>query len=125
MQRVAINKARAGGERRPPRRLLINDPGELTKPQISSPTPSRIQDSASVVNGQVTKADGSFLTAFFIHRLVEYDTQHKIYMGSYPSTEADVDLILNSGCNAVLSLQTDQEMQMRGVDERTVKMLFK
>lgn len=113
-------------ERRPLRRLKINDPGESPgAQQVTCLHPSRIQDPKSVVNGQVSKADGSFLTAFFLHRLVENGARHQIYMGSYPSAEGDVDLIVKSGCNAILSLSTEEEMRVRGIDERNAKMLYK
>lgn len=39
-----------------------------------------------------------------------------IYIGSYPETDADVFNLKSRGITGVLNLQTDREMEARGLD---------
>ena len=74
------------------------------------------------VNGLAEKADGTFLQGFFFHEIGEDNTSFNIILGSYPLYEVDVDRMMEDGrITAVLSLQSNEEIAQRGVDEQEMR----
>ena len=102
-------------ERKPDRQFFIDHPkhykGELGNKQKSSTPHHKIKDSVKIVNGTVEKADGTFLYGYFFNEVNEPGRNHNIVIGSYPLFEIDVEKMVKNGkINAVLNLQTDEEM---------------
>lgn len=86
----------------------------------------KICDRVQIVNGVVEKSDGTFLHGFFYNEIGEKQSSYNIVLGSYPLFEVDVKKICSDHqITAVLSLQTDEEIQQRGIDERALVSEFR
>ena len=81
-----------------------------------------MKDQIWAVNGVADKADGTFLQGFFFHEIGEDNATFNIILGSYPLYEVDVDRMqLDGHITAVLSLQSNEEIAQRGVDEQEMR----
>lgn len=105
-------------ERQPRRRLVIQNPHDY-RSHLSPDAPQfNMQERIWTVNGVAEKAEGTFLQGFFFHEIGEDNTTFNIILGSYPLYEVDVDRMQMDGrITAVLSLQSNEEIAQRGVDE--------
>jgi hypothetical protein len=61
-----------------------------------------------VVNGEVTQEDGNYVGAKFFMTKIE---ETGIYIGSYPNSAKDVDILHTSGIKQILSLLTEDEIR--------------
>ena len=67
----------------------------------------------------IEKADGTFLHGFFFHEIKEKQNPFGVVIGSYPLFEVDArEVCKKHDITAVLSLQTDEEISQRGINER-------
>lgn len=93
--------------------------GHLSQMGTMADSQWKICDRVQVVNGVVEKADGTFLHGFFFNEIEEANLPYNIVLGSYPLFEVDVRKISkDQNITAVLSLQTDEEIVQRGINER-------
>jgi hypothetical protein len=66
-----------------------------------------------IINGVAERCDGNFLQAFNYVELPETE----VSIGPFPMNGPDCQLISQrNGCNAVLNLLTDAQMQERGIN---------
>lgn len=71
-----------------------------------------IKVDSNVINGVLFKHDGNFLSPKFkMYKIAETN----IFIGNYPQTEKDCQLIYDSGVTAIFNLQTEEEIFQRGV----------
>ena len=126
--KVLRDVGRAGRvlERQPPRKLVVQHPrGYGNQLTVTAPQ-HELTEEVYVVNGAVEKADGTFLQGFFFHEIGEENATFDIILGSYPLYEVDVERMENGGrISAVLSLQSNEELAQRGVDEHEVRAWYK
>ena len=115
-------------EREPFRLFELQNPKSYESHLSQQGSPSdaqwKICDKVQIVNGVVEKADGTFLHGFFYNEVGEKMSDgrkvpYNIVLGSYPLFEVDVRKISKElKVTAVLSLQTDEEVAQRGINER-------
>ena len=109
-------------ERQPRRRLVLQNPHDYTSHLTPEAPQFNMVDNIYAVNGVAEKADGTFLQGFFFHEIGEDNTSFDIILGSYPLYEVDVDRMQDDGrITAVLSLQSNEEIAKRGVDEKEMR----
>ena len=105
-------------ERDPMRFLHLHGPsvynGQLGKHNLSQQANCA---SVFIVNGSVDKCDSNFIGDFFFEKLPDHD----IFQGSYPSSIDDIIKLSEAGVNAVLNLQTPDNMAARSVDTDQMK----
>ena len=69
-------------------------------------------DRVFIVNGEVHKADANFIGPFFYVPIGKTG----ISIGSYPIYETDILKLQQGGINAVLDIQTMNQVRMRGIN---------
>jgi hypothetical protein len=100
-------------EREPSRELDLQDPGTY-KGQLGAAGSAmwRNVEKAWVVNGHVEKADANFVGGLTF----ELIGNTKIWLGPYPQLEADTETMREAGVTGVLNVQTDIDINHRGVN---------
>lgn len=100
-------------EREPSRVLDIQDPnnyyGELGK---AGSNMWRNVDKAFIVNGHVEKADANFVGGLTFEEI----GNTKIFIGPYPQIEEDTETMRAAGITGVLNVQTDIDINHRGIN---------
>jgi predicted protein tyrosine phosphatase len=102
-------------EREPSRYVIIENPekvpyrGELGQ---QGDHQWKNVDKCFLVNGHIEKADANFVGSMTFDKVG--DT--KIWLGQYPQTEKDCDLLQAAGITGVFNVQTDIDISHRGVN---------
>ena len=108
-------------EREPKRQIEIQDPSKY-RGQLGAQQSSLFKntDRVFIVNGEVHKADGNFVGAFFYAPIGKTG----ITIGSYPIYEADVLKLQQAGINAVMDIQTKNQVRMRGINQDKMRIFY-
>ena len=70
-------------------------------------------DKVFVVNGEIHKADGNFVSNFFISQVDE-----NLFVGPYPQTDKDAYDLMKQKIEIVLNIMTESEKVNRNVDTK-------
>ena len=65
-----------------------------------------------LVNGHIEKSDANFVGNLTFQKIGE---EH-IFIGPYPQTEQDIEMMANSGVTGVFNVQTEIDHAHRGID---------
>lgn len=100
-------------ERDPPRRLEILN-SESYRGDLGYNHVHQFYNTSSCyfVNGIIDKNDGYFHKNFSIHSV----GQTNVFVGPYPSKSSEVQELHDSGINAIINLQTKEEVAHMGID---------
>lgn len=100
-------------EREPSRELDIQDPG-LYRGELGKAGSHmwRNVEKAFIVNGHVEKADANFVGGLTFEKI----GNTKIWIGPYPQTEEDTQAMADQGITGVFNVQTEIDINHRGVN---------
>ena len=88
---------------------------EFSKPQYErNPMSRTIRVKNNIINGVLFQHDGNFLyPKFNIHKIGDTN----IFIGNYPTSEKDVQLIYDSGITQVINLLTEEQIFARQIPD--------
>jgi hypothetical protein len=67
-----------------------------------------------VVNGRIEMADANFVGTMYFDKIGNTD----IWLGPYPQTPDDIELLIQAGVTGVLNVQTYGDLNFRGVNQQ-------
>jgi len=74
-----------------------------------------------IVNGQINKADANFRGNFLVNQIGDSN----LYTGPHPKDADDVSKIVEYGCSAILDIQKETDMRLRGISHEHMEELFR
>lgn len=100
-------------EREPTRQLNVSKLGKkLADAKLTTTVRSDLVTSeVAPINGSVRRLDVNFVANMEFQRILPYN----VFIGPYPQTEADIELMVERGVSAVVNLQTSIDMNHRQV----------
>ena len=99
-------------EREPSRYVDLEDPNNYKGHLVETGGQQQNISKVFIVNGHIEKADANFVGNMTFDKIG--DTH--IYLGQYPQTEADINLLSQEGIDGVFNVQTFYDFKCRAVD---------